>query len=237
MKKFLVLLLTVSVIQAQAQHRHRYEDFLPQSVLGIGVSFQKFDGINSEIAKYPQYKTLRDQTGTLSLGWLNQKKQFISGFNLTGGSSLSGDRGKRSSNIWYLGLGGDFGYDVLKSKTTTLYPFVGLGYQWYNARLNKDNSGVPFDDVLQSPSVQNAIQSVGFKNEFFTYRAGVGIVLQSPKPDEGGIGLQLGYQGSFSDRAWRSKDNQTLGNAPKDGLGQFFVSLILTHKPMMMKHR
>jgi hypothetical protein len=235
MKKIFLFVLVLASAGLQAQH-HKFEDFMPQSVLGIGVSFQNFDGLNSRIANFDQYKQLKDQTGTLQLGWLKERKRIVSGFNLSGGTGLSGSRGKKSSNMRYIGLGGDIGYSVIKNKQAMLYPFAGLGYQWYQARFYKDNSSVPFDEVLQSPNVQNDISALGFKNEFFTYRLGIGIILTSPKHPSGGIGLQAGYSGSFQERAWTGNENQTLGNAPKDGLSQFFISLVFTHKPMMMKH-
>ncbi|HRN48722.1 MAG TPA: hypothetical protein PKW69_11870, partial [Niabella sp.] len=71
-------------------------------------------------------------------------------------------------------------------------------------------------------------------NHFWVYRAGAGISFTSPKYPSGSIGLQAGYTGSFRKSAWRSRENQLLRNAPKDGISQFYISLILTGKPRMM---
>ena len=200
---------------------------------GIGISFQKFDGLNDRIAGLPQYKTLRDYTGTLQLGFLKERNRLISEMGLIAGSSMSGDRDEKSSTIRFLGINVNIGYDVVPNNRIMLYPFVGLGYEMYQARFFKDNSSVAFNDVLQSPTVQNNIRPVDFKNGFFTYRAGFGVLLSSPKNNHGSIGLQAGYTGSFNSRTWRSSHNQSLLNAPEDNLSRFFVALIFSKRHAM----
>jgi Outer membrane protein beta-barrel domain len=214
----------------------KYGQFMPQSILGIGASFQKFDALNGRVAGFSEYEPLKDAMGTLQLGWLKERKRFVSGSDIGIGSSMSGDKGKKSSNIRYIGVGADFGYDLIKSDRILLYPYAGIGYEWYQARFYKDNSGVDFDDVLDSPNLQNSIRPVNFKNDYFTYRVGLGFQVKSPKNMGSGIGLKAGYTGSFSDREWKSNDNQNLANAPKDGLSRFSVSLVFSHQPMMMGH-
>ncbi len=208
---------------------------LPSITRSIGVSFQKFDGLNSRVANFPQFETLRDYTATIGLGWLKEHKRVISAGSINLGSSMSGDRDKKSSTIRYFGVTADIGYDVLKSEKVMLYPLVGLGYQGYQAIFFKDNSAVLFNDVMQSPTVQNNIRSVRFNNSFLLYRLGFGVSIKSTKHPENSIGLQAGYSGSFKKRMWRSSENQLLGNAPEDNLSQFNVGIIFINKPNFMK--
>ncbi|MEO6316384.1 MAG: hypothetical protein ABIU63_05150 [Chitinophagaceae bacterium] len=226
--------LFISVL-AIAQDDKKMMDF-PEMSRALGISFQKFEGLNSRIANFPQYKELRNATGVLQLGWFKEKHQFISQINLMGGSSMSGDRDKRSSTIRYIGAGADIGYDFIKDEKVAIFPLVGLGYQRYQARYYKDNSGVNFDDVLQSPAVQNSIRSLDLTNGFFNYRLGLGIAAKSAK-HQCSIGLQAVYTRSFNDRAWRSSQNQVFMNAPVDNLSQLYAGLVFTCRPFfMMKH-
>ncbi|MEO8768443.1 MAG: hypothetical protein ABI402_00090 [Ferruginibacter sp.] len=236
MKRIILFLLTCLSVSANAQTNTK-KDFEPPLVLrGIGVSFQKFDGLNSRIANLPQYKKLRDHAGTLDLGFMKVHNRFISEIDFTAGSSMSGDRDKKSSTIRYLGAGIDIGYDVIRSEKILLYPLVGLGGLRYQARFYKDNSAIPFDIVLASSDAQNNIRPVDFLNSFFTYRLGLGFALRAPKDPSCILGIQAGYTGSFKDRSWKSSDNQELAGAPVDGISQFHVSLIMTGMPKMGKH-
>jgi hypothetical protein len=233
-----VFLLVVSLSSiAQEDKDGKKDKFMPLVTRGLGVSFQKFDGLNTRIAKFPQYMQLRDYAATLSLGWLKEHNNFISGADITAGSSMSGDRDKKSSTIRYITPGFYFGYNVLKGNKVMLYPLAGLGFQAYQARFYKDNSAVNFDTVLVSPATQNSIRPVDFKNSFFTYRLGFGVAFKSPKHPSSSIGIQAAYTGSFKSHAWRSSDDQALANAPEDKLSQFQVGLIFTSAPwFMMKH-
>jgi hypothetical protein len=235
MKTFLSLLLFCAGLSVYAQE-NKMAAFMPEMSRSIGVSFQKFDGLNKEIAKFPQYKDLISHAGVLQAGWFKESHQFISQMTLTAGSSMSGDRDKKSSTIRYLGAGFDIGYDFIKSEKIAVYPLVGLGYQGYQARFYKDNSAVNFDDVLVSSTVQNSIRSLDLRNGFFNYRLGLGIAARSPK-NSCSIGIQAVYTGSFKDHSWRSSQDQTLANAPVDKLSQIYAGLIFTCRPLfMMKH-
>jgi hypothetical protein len=235
MKTIFFLFLVLICASSFAQDKMNAEMF-PEMSRAAGVSFQKFDGLNSRIASFPQYKEVRNATGVLQLGWFKESHQFISQINLMAGSSMSGDRDKRSSTIRYLGAGAEIGYDFIKSEKIALFPLVGLGYQRYQARFFRDNSSVNFNDVLQSPTVQNNLKSLDLTNGFFNYHLGVGIAARSIK-HHCSIGLQAMYTGSFKDRAWRSSQDQTLLNAPVDKLSQIYAGLVLTCNPFfMMKH-
>ena len=235
MKTLLFLCMLFIGLSLFAQDQSKTEMF-PELSRAAGISFQKFDGLNSRIASFPQYKELRKATGVLQLGWFKERHQFISQINLMGGSSMSGDRDKRSSTIRYLGVGAEIGYDFIKNEKIALFPLVGLGYQRYQARFFKDNSNVDFNDVLQSPTVQNNIRSLDLTNGFFNYRLGFGIAARSVKHNCS-IGLQAMYTGSFKDRAWRSGQDQTLLNAPVDKLSQVYAGLVFTCRPFMKRGR
>jgi hypothetical protein len=170
---------------------------------------------------------------TLSAGSMHVRNNFISQLTLTGGSSLSGDRDKKSSALRFLSGGLDFGYDVIPADKIMLYPLAGIGVETYHAIFYKDVSGVDFNDVAQSPTIQNAIRSVKFVNTFFTYHFGLGFALKAPK-GSGSIGIQAGYTGSFKEKGWKSSEYQTLDNAPSDNLSRFSVSLVFTGGGMMM---
>lgn len=240
MKRIVSLLLICTCLTAAAQEKkHEWNEMdFPEISRAIGVSFQKFEGLDSRIANNTQLKELRHATGVLQLGWFKERKQFITQANIMGGSSMSGDRDKRSSTIRYLGVAADIGYDVLKNDKVALFPLVGLGYQGYQARFYRDNSGVNFNDVVNSTAVSNAIKPVVLTNGFFNYRFGLGIAATSPK-NGCSIGIQAVYTGSFKDREWKSSDNQTLANAPADNLSQIYAGLVFTCRPfyMMRKHK
>lgn len=210
--------------------------FTPYMMHGIGASFQDFDALNARVGNFSQYKQLKDHMGTLQLGWLKEYNRIISAWAFQLGSSMSGDRDKKSSNVRFFGFSADLGYNVLSSDRIMLYPMVGIGYEKYQARFFKDNSVVDFDDVLESPTVQNNIRPVDFKNSFLTYRAGAGFAIKSAKNPYHAIGLHAGYTGSFRDRKWRSDQNQELMNSPEEGLGRVFVSLTFLSQPRFMKH-
>ncbi|MEO5890776.1 MAG: hypothetical protein ABIQ31_11010 [Ferruginibacter sp.] len=234
MKITILLLILATGLTCAAQHE-KNDKFIPMVSHSIGASFQKFDGLNSRVAGLPQYKQLKEHAATLGLGWLKERNRIISGGGVTIGSSMSGDRDEKSSTIRYFGLNADIGYDLLKSEKVMLYPLAGLGFQKYQAIFYKDNSAVDFDDVLESPTIQNNISSVRFNNSFFVYRVGIGFSVKSPKYPANSVGIQAGYSGSFKKNEWRSNENQALGNAPRDRIGQFFIGLVFTSKPMFMK--
>jgi hypothetical protein len=226
----------ISIAQEHTGHSDHKNRFMPVMVRGLGGSFQEFEGLNSRVANNPQYKELKNYAGVLSLGWQTERKRIITGSGISLGSSMSGDRGKKSSTIRYIGLNLDLGYDLLKSEKIMLYPLAGVGAQAYQALFYRDNSGTNFNDILQSPNLQNSISAVKFTNTFFTYRVGFGISVKSPKHPSSSIGMQAGYTGSFNKNDWKANENRVLNNAPEDRLSQFNITLILTSKPGFMMH-
>ncbi len=231
---FLVLFTAISLGGFAQKDKTQWKKVSRLSTVSIGASFQKFEGLNSRIAAYPQYKELRDYMGTLSLGSMMTKNNFISGISLSGGSSMSGDRNKRSSALQFLSGQFNIGYDFIPGDKFMLYPLVGLGFEGYQAKFYKDNSGVNFNDVLNSPGTQNNIRPVKFTNKFTTYNLGLGFSVKAPKCNSS-VGIQAGYTGSFNDKAWKSSDRQDLANAPADRLSRFQVGLVFTGMPHSKK--
>jgi hypothetical protein len=225
----LLLLLAVSLSSAAQDSKDAH--FFPEFSHAIGGSYQKFNGLNSRVAGLPQYKQLPTYAATLELGWFKERNNLISNAGLTAGSSMSGDRDKRSSTIRFVGVHAEVGYNVLQSKMLMLYPLAGLGVEMYQALFYKDNSAVDFNDVLASSTVENNIRSVAFKNTFFNYRLGLGFAVKSPKHPSNSIGIQAGYTGSFTDRAWKSNEGQSLSNAPTDKLSRVYAGLIVIMRP------
>ncbi|MFT3948329.1 MAG: hypothetical protein QM763_15270 [Agriterribacter sp.] len=234
MKIIICCLCIIATLPVTAQHNREHKkwnkgkmaEYMPSLSRTLGGSFQKFSGLNGRLTNLPQYKQLKNYTATIGLGWFKERNRVISDAGITLGSSMSARRDEKSSTIRYIGFNANVGYDVLKNENITLFPLIGLGYQGYQAVFYKDNSGVAFNDVLESPTVQQAITPVKFTNGFLVYRAGAGVLFKSPK-HPGSIGLQAGYTGSFQKRAWRTNDGQVLANAPEDRISQFYFNVVL----------
>ena len=233
--KFIISIFLLGLASSSNAQHHKKDKCLPMFTHSFGGSFQQFDGLNSRVANLPQFKQLKDYTATLGLGWLKEENRVISSGSITLGSSMSGHRDEKSSTVRYAAINADLGYDVIKSEKVMLYPFAGLGFQHYQAIFYKDNSGVAFNDVLQSTAVKNSISSVRFNNSFLVYRLGLGFAVQSPKCPASSIGIQAGFAGSFKNHAWKSNENQALGNAPVDKINQVFASIVFITTPKFMK--
>lgn len=233
MKIPVIVLLACSSLNVHAQQDQKKDDYIPMMKHGIGISFQKFDGLNNRIANFPQYKGLRDYAATLQLGFLKERNRWVSDAGLIAGSSMSGDRDKRSSTIRFAGVNASVGYDLIKSEKVMLYPLAGLALEKYQARFFKDNSSVNFDDILQSPATQNSTRPVDFNNAFFAYRLGMGVALLNYK--YGSVGLQAVYTGSFKSKSWKINDEQVVANAPVDNLSRIEVGLVFSRRARHMK--
>jgi hypothetical protein len=240
MKTIMFIALSVFSLSAMAQEKKekstRWDKMKTHKPVimtrGAGITLLDFNNLNARIAGFPQYKGLKNRIYTLSFGSMHVEKNFVSQFTVTGGSSLSGNRNKKSSTLRTLGAGMDLGYDVIPAKNIMLYPLVGLGAEGYQAVFFKDLSAVDFDDVANSSAVQNDIRKTKFTNTFLTYRLGMGVSFKSPK-DDGSIGLQVGYVSGFRSQGWKSAEFQSLNKSPKDGLQRFAVTLVFTGGKMM----
>jgi len=240
MKTIILIALCAISVSVTAQEKtykttkwDKMKSYMPVMTKSVGLTFVDFNRLNNRIDGFPQYNALKSHIWTISAGSMHVYNNFVSKFEIAGGSSLSGDPDKRSSTLRTAGANFDLGYDVIPSKKIMVYPLVGLGAETYHALYFRDVNAVDFDDVANSPTLQNNIRKTKFTNSFFTYRLGLGIALNSPN-DRGSIGLQANYVSGFQEERWRSAEYQNLDNAPKDGLHRINVSLVLTGGKMMM---
>lgn len=195
-----------------------------------GISFQEFEQLKRRINMYPQFEKPKSSTGTLQFGIFSERNRLITGYSINAGSSLSGNRDKKSTATSFWGIPADVGYNLLKSQRASLYPFAGLGYEKYKMVFSRDVSMVPFDSVLQTSTVQQGVENLVFTNSFIVYRAGVGLSITSKKHVQNSIGLQLGYTGGFNPEEWKINKLQTLLNSPKDKLSKLFASAIIRYR-------
>lgn len=195
-----------------------------------GISFQKFENLNKRVAVYSQFEQAKNSTGTLQFGTFAERKRIITGFSINGGSSLNGDREKKSTATSFIGLSADVGYNLLKSSRVSLYPFAGLGYETYKVKYNRDVSSIPFDSVLQSNNFQQRAENLVFNNSFLVYRLGMGLFVTSIKNTQNSLGLQVGYTGAFSSQEWKINKTQILMNSPKDMLSKISASLLIRYE-------
>jgi len=195
-----------------------------------GISFQKFENLNNRISAYPQFEQTKNSTGTLNFGTFAERNRLITGFSINAGSSLSGDRDKKSSALSFHGLSADVGYNLLKDSRVSLYPFAGLGYETYKVKYNRDVSSIPFDSVLQSNNFQQQAENLVFNNSFLIYRLGMGVSIASKKHIQNSLGLQLDYTGGFKENDWKINKSQSLLNSPKDKLSKLTVSILIRYQ-------
>ena len=234
MKLIISSLLLGMALSANAQNNYNGKP-MPSFTHSFGGSYQQFKGLNGRVANNAQFEQLKDYTATLGLGWQKEHKRVISAGGITLGSSLSRDRDEKSSTIRYGAIYMDLGYDVIKNENIMLYPLAGLGFQHYQAIFLKDNRAVLFNDVLRNDESKNSISSVRFNNSFLVYRAGLGFSFKSAKHPGCSIWLQGGFTGSFKNNAWKSNENQVLGNAPVDKINQAFAGITFITTPKFMK--
>lgn len=195
-----------------------------------GISYQKFDNMNNRIKMFPQYEQLKNTTGTLQLGLITERKKTIFNYLLQVGTSLSGDNKKKSTATRYTGFAFDLGYYIYKGNRFSVYPMAGLGIVNFKLVLNRDNTAVPFDSVINSPTVRQNVEPLKLANRFITYRLGAGGNITSKRHPRNSFGLQAGYVGSFKDEEWRVNTTQILANSPNDKLSQIYVHLLLRYE-------
>jgi len=234
MKKLLLLLLTLISISSFSQN----EDSVISSpdnthiYYGIGAAGQNFAGIGSRIALRPEYEALRKTEASLSIGLTREINSLMVDYNLSFGSSLSGDRERKSSSIISFGYSFTLGVNLCRNYSPRhrikLWPFAGIGIQTFKVALNKDLAAVPFDSVLQSTNWQQRTAPLRFSNTFFTYKTGVAIDFVSKHNKRSAYGLRAGYIGSFKSKDWRINEEQVLANAPTDKLSRWFATLQVT---------
>ena len=195
-----------------------------------GISYQKFENISNRIKMFPQYEPLKNTTGTLQFGIIAERKKSIFNYLLSVGTSLSGDSRKKSSATRFTGFAFDFGYYIYKGQRFSFYPMAGLGIENFTLVLNRDNTSVAFDSVLNSSTVRQNVEPLKLANRFITYRLGIGSNIISKRHPRNSFGLQAAYVGSFKEEEWRVNTTQILANSPKDNLSQMYVHLLLRYE-------
>ncbi|MBW7891091.1 MAG: hypothetical protein H3C48_08725 [Chitinophagaceae bacterium] len=245
MKTIIFSMLLFVALPCIAQHendRHKeiskkIKSGFPSITRSLGGSFQPFKQINRAVAHLPQYKELNAFTPTIGLGWFKEKNRIIADAGITLGHSVGGHSSKKSSTVRYIGFNANAGYNVSYKENLMIYPLIGLGYETYQAIFYKDNSNIDFNDVLTSPVTQSAVRPLKFRNGFLVYRLGGGISYTPEKSPDASIGIQTGYTGSFTKKAWKSNDYQSFRNAPRDVISQFYFNIVLTTKPWPMRKK
>jgi opacity protein-like surface antigen len=215
------------VSYGQGQNKPQTKRFFYHS---HGISFQKFENLNKRISNNPQFEQAKNSIGTLEFGMFAERNKLITIYSINAGSSLSGDREKKSASVNFTGLSADAGYSLIKNTRVSLYPLVGVGYETFKVKYNKDVSSVPFDSVFQSNNFQQRVESLVINNSFFVYRFGAGMFITSRKHFQNSIGFQLGYTGSFSEDEWKINKSQTLLNSPKDNLSRLSASVLIRYQ-------
>lgn len=192
---------------------------------GIGTAGQQFSGLGSRIASRPEYQSLKKVEVNISLGVIREEDNILTEYNFTMGSSFSGDRNKRSSNLASVSSSISIGVNLSKSKKNRFYPFVGIEVNSYAAKFNKDISAIPFDSVLQSNSWQQKTEPLSLSNTFIGYRAGLSFDIIDKTNNRLSTSFRAGYTGSFGKKDWRVNGEQELLNAPTDKLGRWFFTV------------
>lgn len=193
---------------------------------GFGYHHQSFDGLKSRLLNRSEYQKPGSSMFSFNAGWNIERKHFLFDLNFVFANSFTGDADKRSSSLGLFGTGLHLGYNFCNSQRLRIYPFAGLSYNTYVAKLNKDVSSIPFDSVLQSNAVQQRTEPLDFTNGFLCYQAGIGIDLMKLKGNYlRSIGIRASYSGGFSNETWRINETQLLQNGPVDKVSQFNVSL------------
>jgi len=199
---------------------------------GFAGAGQNFDKLNNRLAQRPEYEQLKDlfQAG-ITFGWASETNKVITDFHFSFYGGTKGDKEKKSSRLLSQDISLLLGYNFSKNENIRFYPFAGIGYQSFQAKLNRDLSAIPFDSVLASSSTLQRTSSANLSNGFFTYKLGMGIDFLNKKDHRIGLGIRAGYVGSFTRREWRINEDQVLFNAPKDHLSGWFISLQLMRGP------
>ena len=226
-KLIVLIVLLPSLTKAQTKETPSVKRYFSHT---HGISYQKFDNMSNRIKMFPQYAPLKNTTGTIQFGIITERKKTIFNYLLTIGSSLSGDKKKKSTATRFQGFAFDLGYYIYKGNRFSVYPMAGLGIQNYTLVLNRDNTTVPFDSVINSPTVRQNVEPLKLANRFITYRLGAGGNITSKRHPRNSFGLQAGYVGSFNEEEWRVNTTQIIANSPNDYLSQIYVLILLRYE-------
>ena len=224
MKKLLftnLLFISIPIILlAQKNDNDRFDFYYGPAIAG-----QDFSNLNNRIAAHLEFEQLENATWGAVLGWVAEAENVIFDYHFSFGGNKSGDAEKKHTNLFSFGWYAEFGYNFSKNKKIRFYPLVSGGYESFQAKLYKDISSIPFDTLLVSPPAQQQTESIGFSDSYFIYKLGAGLDFLKNKKHFRGIGIRAGYAGNITNRDWKTNDGQSLFNAPKDKLSQWFVAI------------
>ena len=195
-----------------------------------GLSFQKFSNLNKRVTANPLYEPIKNNVATFQFGYIAERKKLSYNIGITIGSSFSGKKNTRSTNIRILEYSLDGAYNAFQKNRFSIAPFVGLALDNYTIKFNRDNSAVPFDSVVASTNLLQKTASLVFKNTFINYRAGINFTYKSVRKSGNAVGLQVGYAGGFSNNDWKINSIQALADSPKDALSKVFTHLVFTYQ-------
>lgn len=195
-----------------------------------GVSFQKFKNLNQRVTTNNLYEPVGNNVATFQFGFIAERKNFFYNTGLTIGSSFTGKKNTRSTNIKVLEYNVDIGYNILQSNRFIVAPILGLGYSMYNVRYFRDLSSIPFDTIVASVPAQSQTGAFSLENSFINYRAGLNLTVKSTRNNHSAVALQVGYVHSFSDNDWKVNKFQTLANSPNDALSKVFTNLVFRYQ-------
>ena len=195
-----------------------------------GASYQRFPAISANIVSAANYKKPNPIIGTLHFGLITERDKTIFKYFLNGGNGFSGNKKTQSTATKMIGFSVDFGYYLINQKRFAIYPLAGLGYDRYTLILNRDNSVIPFDSVLQNPATRQRTNPVKLSNTFFHYRIGAGIKFNSVKHPRNSIGFDAGYGSSFKGNDWKINNTQTLAQSPNEKLSKYFALILISYR-------
>lgn len=220
----LLSLPSVVLCQNQAKETTRYVYH------SHGLSFQKFQNLNQRVAANPLYVPVGNNVATFQFGFIAERNKFFYNTGVTIGSSFTGKKNTKSTNIKVLDYSVDLGYDILEEKRFSMAPLLGLGYSSYNLKYYRDLSNIPFDSVVAYIPALSQTSALSFSNSFLSYRAGMDLTIKSTRKKQTAVALQVGYAGSFSDNDWKVNKFQTLENSPKDKLSRIFTHIVFRYQ-------
>ncbi|MCU0322187.1 MAG: hypothetical protein MUE72_07210 [Chitinophagaceae bacterium] len=239
MKNTLLLVLTLFTLTVQAQNNEA--DTTQNKVIvvesnnrfmvywGTNYNNQNFSQLNNTLSNLgSMYEVLPKNVASWNLGWVFEDDLVLVKTNIGFGNAIKGKKGKRNTRLSYFSSSIELGLNFSKNNNNIrIYPTAGLGVAVFTATINKDLSNINFNDILQNPNIQATTTPTRLTNTFFVYRAGFAVDFFNKKNNNQAIGLFAGYSGSFSKRAWKLNMEQQVGNAPSDGLSQFYAGINL----------
>ncbi len=224
---FLLIMVLPIIGIAQTKEKAKPNRYLYHT---HGISFQKFYNLNKRVTTNPMYEPIKNNVATFQFGFIGERKNTSFNTGITVGSSFSGKKNTRSTNIRILGFSLDAGYTIFTKDRFFIASLISIGLDNYTVKFNRDNSALPFDSVVASTNNLQKTVPLVFNNTFVNYRVGLSFNYKSKRIPRNAVGLQIGYAGSFVDNDWKINNTQILANSPKDGLSKIFTHIIFRYQ-------